>query len=852
MKRTLSRSLALLLIMGILLGIQPGAVFAGAQKTETRRAIAIVFDNSGSMYNKGEKAWSRATYAMEVFAEMLNENDVLSVYPMHPITVDGSEYSQDAPLVINGPADAPKIRRIYTENPLGTPIETITKAHDGLNSTSGFDEKWLIVLTDGDTFNGYKDSTETAKALKERLEPYSKDMNVLYLGIGEKAAEPACSSKGEYKLEVKIVKDSDGTLLALTEMCNSIFGRDTLPKTHFNNGRMNIDVSMNKMIVFVQGANIGDVKVTDKEGKEPNHNAPYTMKYPENGVNPANVKGEVKTDTDLQGVMITYTNCGQSDYTLSYSGTASRAEVYYEPNVEMEFTFTDEDGNNVDPDNLYEGFYKIGFGLKDGITGKYTTSPLLGNPKYTGNYDVSGSKTDINFTGMHGEVKDVPLKVGDTFTAEMTVEYLSGYKITKTADELFPSGGKLEVVPKPSGELRLEITGGQAEYQLKKLEEGEPFTAVVYYQDQKLTGADLENTELTWPDKSGAELKEIFRDDHYDIILQYKDPSDPQSTPTGEFTVPITARFTPQASTEATSNAVNISYSITDSNIAVDVKLSAPQTYYVIGKIENGKPIRADLLLNGEKVSPEQFAEIDFSADCSGIPYDLEALPGESAYLIHLKKPESLGTGNYKISCRAEAKDELGRPASGEDSLSISLNAVEKWVKLAIAGFALALLLILLTAILRAKALPTKLNTRKKECTLIVDDEDVSKNASFDAHLAKRRLDVTSKFAGKKLGITMDVKPGKDSRVMTPQVKRVADVTSSSVKKQGNYTINEATIGSVRYVFDESTRKFERMPKSDKPISLKNGANITYSGTFQSNGEPKSFAVRSRLNFKKK
>ena len=45
-----------------------------AEKSEINRNIAIVFDNSGSMYVRGEKAWCRATYAMEVFASMLNSN----------------------------------------------------------------------------------------------------------------------------------------------------------------------------------------------------------------------------------------------------------------------------------------------------------------------------------------------------------------------------------------------------------------------------------------------------------------------------------------------------------------------------------------------------------------------------------------------------------------------------------------------------------------------------------------------------------------------------------------------------------------------------------------------------------
>ena len=56
------------------------ALAANGTKNATSRAIAIVFDNSGSMYTKQNKAWCRATYAIEVFASMMNQGDTLQVY----------------------------------------------------------------------------------------------------------------------------------------------------------------------------------------------------------------------------------------------------------------------------------------------------------------------------------------------------------------------------------------------------------------------------------------------------------------------------------------------------------------------------------------------------------------------------------------------------------------------------------------------------------------------------------------------------------------------------------------------------------------------------------------------------
>ena len=59
-----------LLITSITLGTP---TVDAAQKATFSRHIGIVFDNSGSMYLDKKTDWCRATYAMEVFASMLNK-----------------------------------------------------------------------------------------------------------------------------------------------------------------------------------------------------------------------------------------------------------------------------------------------------------------------------------------------------------------------------------------------------------------------------------------------------------------------------------------------------------------------------------------------------------------------------------------------------------------------------------------------------------------------------------------------------------------------------------------------------------------------------------------------------------
>jgi hypothetical protein len=123
--------------------VESPAVYAA--KATTSRTIAIVFDNSGSMYVDDNMAWCRATYAMEVFASMLNDGDTLQIYPMHPITVGGNEYTRDNPLQINSSSKASLIRDIYTKKASGTPIkETVEAATKGLEKASA-QKKYLIV-----------------------------------------------------------------------------------------------------------------------------------------------------------------------------------------------------------------------------------------------------------------------------------------------------------------------------------------------------------------------------------------------------------------------------------------------------------------------------------------------------------------------------------------------------------------------------------------------------------------------------------------------------------------------------------------------------------------------------------
>lgn len=491
MKKIISLFLTVILLFTCVL---VGTTTVYAAKADNSRSIAIVFDNSGSMYDAGDQAWCRATYAMEVFASMLNSGDTLQIYPMHPITVDDKEFTMQNPLQITDAAQASTIREILTKDAGGTPIESIDCAVQGLQKLQT-DKKYLVVLTDGGTFskngNGLtKDRTKTE--LDNRIQAYaSKTMTVMYLGIGSEACVPN-TKESEYFIKKQAVNTAD-VLSTLTDMCNLIFGRDTLPKNRISNKTMEFDISMKKLIVFVQGDNISDLKIKpesgDSIGKLINS---QQAKYSTKGA--ADYKSVA--DTSLQGMITTYEDCAAGSYNIEYVGTATSVEVYYEPDADLEFVFTDSEGNNVDLNSLYEGEYKVSFGMKDAKTGKLISSDLLGKPHYEGSYTINGEKTNFTHDGQSGEVPIV-LKMNDTFEADLTVTYLSGYTISKNSTDFgWPKGG-VKVLAPPLGKFDAKLTVSQDYILIKELEQTPEFIVDLTIGGKKLTAEEFDAVTVT-------------------------------------------------------------------------------------------------------------------------------------------------------------------------------------------------------------------------------------------------------------------------------------------------------------------------------------------------------------------
>lgn len=482
---------SLLAVLMLLPWVMQGAWAAGGTREVKSREIAVVFDNSGSMYDAGNTAWCGAGYAVEVFAAMMNEKDRLSVYPMWPVEAGGKKYSSSSPLTVTPADDLSVIRDMYTPEAWNTPIETITAASQGLASSQA-DEKWLIVLTDGDTFfeNGESmNGSKTEERLEEELTRCNAAENVMYLGIGSVAVMPKVSAGKNVYYADKATTTAE-ILTKLTAMSNMIFGRDELK---LSGDTLEFDLPMSKLILFVQGSGVGDVTLTGSEGKQLNAVSQYAPSYGTRGAG-LDYAGVCAVDTSLQGVVATYEDCDAGTYQLSYSGSVTSVGVYYEPDVELSAFLTDEDGQPVDMEALYPGTYRLCYGLAD-KNGNLTNSKLLGETHYSVRYDINGEEQTLE-SDESGWV-EVTLGSSDHLNADLSATYLNGYRIEKDNAGLgWPLDG-LTPTAHPTSRIELKLEAPQTYVVRSQLEEAQPLTATLLLDGQPMPAELLAQTEVT-------------------------------------------------------------------------------------------------------------------------------------------------------------------------------------------------------------------------------------------------------------------------------------------------------------------------------------------------------------------
>lgn len=672
------RLLCLLLAAVMVLWLMPHIprASAAAIRKDTTRAIGIVFDNSGSMYGDKNSSWCRATYAMEVFASMMNDGDQLQIYPMWDITLGAnSGTAVPVPLVINGPGEANVIRKIFTPYTGGTPFSTVTDAYNGLKNTKA-DEKYLIILTDGE-FNNMGIGTVSAY-----LDEYCQDVNVMFLAIGKSTRIPQVSNPQRQYYDR--AQDSSDVIARLAVMGNRIFGRNMLDISGSN---ISFDVSMSKLIVFVQGENVSDVKLsggTLVSGHE--------MKYSEEGRG----DGAAAVDRSLQGMIVTYKDLDAGNYTLSYTGSGTcNVTVYYEPDVDLQVRLVNADGGAVDPSGkIYADNYRLEYCMVDKY-GNPTQSKLLGDVQYEIQYTLNGETHTYPDTKA-GSI-DMPLKAGDNLSGVFTVRYLEDYTCRVSSEAMgWPVGG-LNILRPGLDALTMEVTGGRDVYLLSSLEQ-----EAVYQVSVTGMGKIITEGELVVNVRDGNAVPEILKTDTgYTVTLRY--PGNAGDTLCG----PQQLQFSLIYDGEQSGILHAQDFTIEDDSHGLKVEMEMDQSYYVIPTIEDASPIIFRLTCDGAPLTPEAFAKTTARIEAD-MGYELEADSANSCYVMRLTQ-EGTEPGTYKIRCVIDGVDTAGRPCSVEADGSVECQNYPLWLRILVITLLVLLLLALIWAYLNTKVLPKKI-----------------------------------------------------------------------------------------------------------------------------------------------
>lgn len=810
------RILSLLLAAAMLIAVLPGMGFgaAAASKEEPKRVIGIVFDNSGSMYY--DQTWCRATYAMEVFAAMMNDGDQMQVYPMYPIEigVGGPQYDMDNPLVINGPDEADTLRKINSPHPGNTPIEVIEAAYNGLKKAQA-DEKYLIVVTDGQTFyrnNLELGQKETQEELTKILEQCSQDLQVMYLGVGAISYPPEV--KNPSRQVFKVAKSSSDTLDKLTELCNTIFGRNKLENVQ---DKITFDVSLSKLIVFVQGANVSGVSVSGgtKIREASTH-------YSESGTTEGGYGGGA--DTSLQGMLVTYGEFDAGSYDLSYTGNATNVSVYYEPDVDMYVRLVDGNGREVTSSStdLYSGTYYLEYGMVD-RDGNPTESELLGETKYELTYTINGE--EFTETPTSSGKLTLELEANDVLDGSFKVTYLDDYTIEKDW------AGSIQISPAPVQELAVTISGGSGTYGLTDLESEAVYDVKVTYGGDVLTGDTLKSTPLDISLTGGNAEYQIleYTDDSVRIGIGYCG-GDPQSTDCGAYELTVTASYTDQDGQTANSQPAMAQFTIEDDTSSVAAEFQLEEDYYVQSKLNEAEPIRLVLSVGGKPLTAEQFGQVVVEEiDVDGLACDIQPDPDNSCYTIKIRTGEA-ELGKYKLSCRIQIPNEIGKLSEAKDSVSIQIQKYPGWVILVFWILIALIIATIIWAFLNTKVLPKRIGTGK--CTFSVDGSNVagSPTCVFVGGGKKRgSLDISSpRYAANpsaSCGFRLELEA--DSPRRTKSAAR-------SVKVRNVTALNPSTtflkINTFKMIQDPVTEKLVRaVGKADAPIefTIKNNSSCT-------------------------
>ena len=508
---------------------------AEVRKSEAR-AIYVVFDNSGSMYGPGNTAWSQATYAMEVFAAMMNYDggDQMKIFPMHDVTTDGTGVTNTtSSITIGSISDITQIHNMYTPQPLGTPYTQVNTAANELASlldSGTADEGWLVVLTDGDF-----DSNLPATDLKTDLEQKAalrENMYVQYLAMGSEIHNVPDANE-EIGFYSQKVENSSEVINELAVISNRIFQRNEYTG-YKDDGSLSFDIPLSRLIVFAQGSDVSIGSLKNKEGGEVKQESNYEVSCSntDGGGLTSYVTETPTKDTSLKGQVAVFSDTSaiaEGDYTLDISG-ADSIHIYYEPDVRFGIALY-RDGEQVEGNTIEGGMFEVRAGFVNRLTGEFIkNTSLLGEPEYT----ITVNGEEYGLSGGNGAYQSLEIEAaGDLLELLADVTYLNDY--TDHVEMSFTVCTLDMEVESPVSVGLKAVAGGEGSMTVTAMRNGKPLTEEQWNSAEvEISARDSEGEEfpIEWDIQPGSEVSTWV------ITPEYKN-GDMFSTGTGEVDITV-------------------------------------------------------------------------------------------------------------------------------------------------------------------------------------------------------------------------------------------------------------------------------------------------------------------------
>lgn len=368
MKKMISLVLAALLLLTAALFIAaPMGLSVHAdteEETPVSRMINVVYDDSRSMHLNSRKWWCYAKYSLEIFSAMMQDDDMMNVYYM-------SSYNngpQIPGISGNRQLQQDNIERIHgtVTKTGGTPFGSISKAYDALKTASK-DERWLVVITDGDSFNDHEGASDLDQLFSSAAQYKIK---VVYLAISSDKSEAIVPSATEnvfiYNADGDTVTGSNSILNRVTEICERIFQRPLLDDgngKYYSNGRLTLSVPVSEVIILAQGENASVGKLDGAK----KITATSVMRTSDNKLATTNgAEAKAAVADNLDGTIITFTPqngdfINEGTYDLSIN--AATYTIYYKPCLDLVLHVKDKRGNLMTDKYIPQGSYDLEYWL---------------------------------------------------------------------------------------------------------------------------------------------------------------------------------------------------------------------------------------------------------------------------------------------------------------------------------------------------------------------------------------------------------------------------------------------------------------------------------------------------------